>query len=107
MREDVLETDWLHTIQAPNEKCSRGATTQEVIIAGTVLLHVRMGDARIRLLFGTLSYMAVPILLGMFFIDRLVKRIFQPEHMIVFYNSALVPIIATVFQAKVKQNQYI
>lgn len=84
----------------------RSATNRKVNIAGTVLLHIRIEDAIIRVVFGDVRSLAVPILLRTSFNDRFFKGIFPPKHDIVLYNSALVPILATVIKTEENLNQH-
>lgn len=64
---------------------------------------VRIGDARIRVLFGVLRYLVVLVLLGASFIDIFVKGSFPPEHRIELYNSVLVLIITTLITREGEQ----
>lgn len=105
MREDFLETDWLRAIRAVNEPSLRSETNQKDGIVGTVLLHARIRDARVFRVSGVVRKMAIPILLETSFIARFVKEVFLPEHKILLYNSAPIPIIATLIMTEEKQKQ--
>lgn len=100
IREDLLETDWFQIIRPVSAPSSQCATTQDVSIIGTVLLHVRMGDARFRMVYGAGRDLSVSIFLGISFIDRFFNGIYRPEHKFSLYNYASVPIIAIVIKTE-------
>lgn len=83
----------------------RIAINQKVIIVRTVLLHVVIGDDGVRVLFGAVRNLVMSATLAECFIDKFVKGMFQPEHKIAPYNSAPVPIIATVVRMENEQHQ--
>lgn len=103
IREDFYETYWLQGIRAVTASSLRSAATQKVGIVRTLFIHVRVGDARIRVVFGVARSLGVPILLRISFIDRFVKGILPPEQKVVLYNSALVLIIVMVTKTEDKQ----
>lgn len=94
-----METDCLQTVRAANGSSLRNATSQKVSV-GSVLLHIRMGDARIKAVLRVLRDLAVPIVLRKSFIKTSVKEIFPPEHSKVLYNSASVLIVVTVVRTE-------
>lgn len=63
---------------------------QSVEVQGVILLHVRIGDLRFRIWFRVVQSLAVPLLLGTFFIDRFVLTIFTPERQLVPEQSQTV-----------------
>lgn len=104
IREDFLETDWLQTIRAMNGQSLRSTASQNVSSIRTVLSHVRLGEAGIRVVFGTVRNLKAPIFLETSFTDRFVKIKFPPEHKIVLYNSAPVAIITAVIKTYDRKN---
>lgn len=57
------------------------------------------------MVFRLVTNLVVPIVMGTSFIDRFFESILQPEHKIMLYSSALVPIIAPVIETKQKKDQ--
>lgn len=74
-------------------------------MVGTVLLLGRLRVVCIRVIIGAVSNLAVRLLLGTLFINRVVKQIFPPEHKIMTYSFAPIPKIATINKAEGKQRQ--
>lgn len=81
--EAFMKSDWLRNILEVRQQPSQRATDQMATIDGTVLLHISVGQARLRMLFRVVRNLTVPILHGKAFIDRLGDGIFPPKHMIV------------------------
>lgn len=81
--EGFYQTEWLDAILAIGEPFLQGLTNQRFIIVGTFLLLVRIEDACVRVVFGEVRNLAVPVLLGAPFINKFVKGNFPPEHKIV------------------------
>lgn len=73
--EDFLEPDWLRDNRAANKPLLRSGTNQTVDIDGTVLFHLRMGEARIRAVWELERNPAVPILLGTYFNDSFSRKL--------------------------------
>lgn len=75
----------------------------KVDVPGTIMLLVRIGEARVGVVFGFVKFLAVGFLLGTSFMDWFVSGILSTKRKIVLYNSQLVLIIM-VHEASV-QNQ--
>lgn len=71
----------------------QSATTQKVSVVGTILLHVRIGDCRVNVVFGNVRNSLVPVLLEASFSGRFVKGIFPTALKIVLFNYKAVPTI--------------
>lgn len=72
----------------------KDATNQKVTVVGRIALHVKMGDCRVKVVFGDVRHLVVPVLVGTSFMDRLVKGIFSLERKMVSFSSEPVPILA-------------
>lgn len=68
------------------------ATNQPVKISGTIVPYLRIGEARVRGVFGVVWNLVVPLILRTSFINRFVKGIFPQELEIVPFNSHSVSI---------------
>lgn len=64
---------------------------EKVSVVGTITLHVRIGDSRVKVVYGAVRNLSIPVLLAIPFIDGFVKCIFPPEQKIVIYSSKGVP----------------
>lgn len=58
-----------------------------VIVDRVILLHIRIGDVRVKFWFGLVTILSIPLLLGTCFIDRLVKGIFPQEVKVIPFHS--------------------
>lgn len=63
-RKTFLELKWLGGVQASNQLALKCETSQKVLVFGKVMIRVRIGDVRVRVVFGYVRCLAVPILLG-------------------------------------------
>lgn len=103
--EDFLQTEWLDAIEAIGQPSLQSATNQKFVIVGTILLHALIRDARVRAVFEVVRNFVEPLLPETSFIDKFMKGIFTPDHEIMLYNSAPVPIIPTVVRTENWQGQ--
>lgn len=71
-REDIVELDSMSSICVNEKPLLRSATNQNMEVLGNIVLHVRIGEARIRDVFGIVRKLAVSVLLRTFFIDKFV-----------------------------------
>lgn len=55
------------------------ATQESLRLEGTILLQVGLGDLRVRVWLGIVNNLAVDMLLGTYFIDCCIRRIFSAE----------------------------
>lgn len=92
--DDFLEKEWLKDLQANSRPAFKNATNQNVTVFGTITVLVRIGDSGVRVVFGVVRELAVPLLSETSYIDIFVKGIFSREGMIVCCNSKLVVICA-------------
>lgn len=63
IREDILQTEWLRAIQSKTQQALQNATNQKVSVVGTIMLHFRMTNCRVGVIFGLVRNLAVPVLL--------------------------------------------
>lgn len=96
IREDFSEADRLRSIWAVKWPSLQIEADQKVGTVGTALLHIRMGDAGIGVIFRVVRNLVVIMLRGSAFIARFVKGSFLLEHKNMLYNSARVPTNAPV-----------
>lgn len=78
IRKDFLQTEWLKSIQAINKTALNNAINQKVRVVGKII-HVRIGDHRVRVALRAVPILAEPFLSGTSVIDRFVKGIFAPK----------------------------
>lgn len=69
----MVELDWMSSIHVCKEPRLRSATIQEVEIVGPIMLHVRMEEAPVWVVFDIDKNLAVSVLLETFIIDKFVK----------------------------------
>lgn len=62
-----------------------------VSVVGTATIQARMGDSRLRVVFGVVCSLGMPVLLKTSYINRFLKGIFQTKRKRVLYNSKPVP----------------
>lgn len=60
-------------------------------VSGTINFHLRMGKSRMRLNFGVVNELVVPVILRTTYIDRLVKLIYTAERRIVLTTTRWYP----------------
>lgn len=106
MTKDFLKAVWLRAVWAVDGSSLKRETNHKVSIFKKELHHVSSGYALIRVVFRIVRSLVVPILPERSFIEKLVKVIFPPKHMIVYYISAPVPIILIVIETNFKKTQY-
>lgn len=83
--------NWQPPIRLCDGLWPKNPTKQRVELVGTIVLNVRTGERRTRVIFEILSKLAVSMLLGPSFIDNCINRIFGTERRIVLFNIAPVP----------------
>ena len=75
IHEKVLSEEWKMRLTQQNTPKITDASRNRMLIKGSVLLCLRVGDLRIRTRFLVASNLAVDCILGTAFIDRYVKAI--------------------------------
>lgn len=78
-REDMAEPDWMSSILVSKKTRQRSATNQIVEVAGTIILHVRMEEALLSVVLGTVKKLAVFVFLAKSYIDKFVKVMLPAE----------------------------
>lgn len=73
-----------------DKKC---ATSQRLEVFGAIELHIRIKDSRLRVVLGIVKNLAVPDLLGTYFIHNCIKTIFSTHWKIGPCNLPAVPIL--------------
>lgn len=94
IREVVLKTDRLRSIQTDIRPWKRNEINLKVSVFGTITLQVTIGDSRVRVVFDVVRNIAVPFLLGTSFIDKFVRGMFPAKQRVVSYHSKSLPIFA-------------
>lgn len=89
----LLPLSWSSKVKPVADPGLTAAGKQTITVEGVILLHVQLGDLRVRVWFGVVKNLAVSVLLGTSFIDRFVTGIFPPERKVVPQNSEPVDII--------------
>lgn len=82
---DMVKLDWKSPIRVIDKRRLSSAINQKVEDVDTII-HINMGEARVRVTFGIIKNLAVPVLLRTSFIAKFVKGIFPTERKIVPYN---------------------
>lgn len=90
LREDLVERDWLPSICLCYSPRLKRATNQNVEVVGAIVLRVRIEDSAIGVMFRVVGNLAVPVLLGTSFIDKIIKNIFPDERKTVLFNYSSV-----------------
>lgn len=74
-------------------------------MVGTITHHVKMGEARIRVVFEVVRQLVLPVLDGTSFIDKNVRGIFPEESKIVPHNSEPVHLFAVLDEAQTREDR--
>lgn len=69
--EEFLDTECLRAKQANNRLAVKHAIYKMVSVVCTIMLHGRMGESKVREVFGVVRNLRVPDFLGPSFIDKL------------------------------------
>lgn len=77
--EHFLKAELLKTIQASNRHSLKSGTNREDTCLKIIMLHVETDYLSVKVVFGNVRSLAVPVLLGASSIDRFVKGILPPE----------------------------
>lgn len=93
LREDMVERDWLSSIPCSEKPRLRCVKNEKMEVVGTLMTHVRMAEAHVRVMIGIFKNMAVSVLFGTSLIDKFEKRIFLAERKIVPYSSQPIQIL--------------
>jgi len=93
INKDFLPPSWTDKIRPAQDPGLIAATRQAVSIEGVILLHVRVGELRVRVWFGVVSKLAVPALLGTSFIDSFIRAILPLDRKILPLHSPPVAIL--------------
>lgn len=91
--EELFEPEWLLSIRVCQSPRLKSGTNLWFKVTGAIMLHVRMGESRIRVMFEIFRNLAVPVFLGILLIDNSIKIIFSIKRKIVLFNSPPVPIL--------------
>lgn len=78
IRSDVLEPSWENHIRRQEVTNLYGAYNSKLRISGTIMLHIRVGEALTRIVFGVVKQLSVPMLLDKRYTDRCARSFF-PE----------------------------
>lgn len=78
-----------------NDRTLARDSRKPVNVEGIIIFLVPVGDLRVREWFGGVEKLAVSVILGTTFINRVIKRIFPPEPKIVLFHSKPVEILAS------------
>lgn len=70
------------------------ATKEPILLDGTILLFVNIGELRMRVWFGIVEILAVDILLGTSFIERYIRGLFPSDTEVLPWHSPLVQILS-------------
>lgn len=91
----MIPPQWAARIKRQNLPRLRTATKEPLALDGTIILHLRLGDLRVRVCFGVVPNLVVDFLLGTSFSDRFIRGIFPSERKIVPWHSHPVTILAS------------
>lgn len=105
IRGDVLSDEWLPAVNSEQRLQLRSATNHKLTTVGTITLHMRMGEVRVRVFFGAVYQLAVPNLLGTELNDKYVRAIFPGESKILPYNSERAHITAVSEEAETEKER--
>lgn len=86
---------WVQTHEARAKLGLASATIQCVDVEGVILCHVCVGDLCVKILFGEVKILSVPVLLSTSFIERFVLAIFPLKPRLVPENSRPAAILLT------------
>lgn len=70
IRADMVELYWVRSVRVSEKPRLKGATSQHVETIGTIILHVFIGEAHVRVAFGILNSLVVSVLLGTSFMEN-------------------------------------
>lgn len=87
IREVLVEAEWFSAIQERNRSALKNTTNPKVSVVRMMTLHIRIKEYSVRVVFGVIRHLTVPVLLGTSFIDRFVMGIFSTDRKIVPYIS--------------------
>lgn len=93
LRKDLVKPDCLPMMRLSDNHRLKCATSQNVEVIGTIVLYVRTGDSRVRMMFGIVRDMAVSALFGTSAVDKCSKDVIPTDWNIVRFNSPPVPIL--------------
>lgn len=71
LRENMLKPNWISSVHAGEKPRLRNAMNQKIEVVRTIILHDRMGEPLVRVVFRTVWNFAVSVLLGTSLIERL------------------------------------
>lgn len=87
IREDFVQAEWPRARKVNSRRSLKNEIDYIVCIVGIIMVQVRMGYSRVKVVFGIVWDLAVPVVLRTLFTDRIAKNIFSREQRIVLYNS--------------------
>lgn len=92
--EAYLGTEGVRGFQANNLSVSKHVTGQRVSVVGTITLHVRIRDSKVKVDFGIVRSLAVQVFTGTSFHHSFVGRFFHTSQYMVPYDCWHIPILA-------------
>ena len=90
-----LPREWMKKIRLIRNVKLTSASRNAMNLVGVLPLFIRMGDLKVRVWFGVVENLAVPVLLGTSYIDRFVQGIFPQERKVVPNDSRPVAILSS------------
>lgn len=87
------EPEWMGSIRVSEKPQLENTTNQNVKVVRTTMLHVRMAETRVRVVFGIGKNLPVPSLLAASLIIKFVIEMLPAKRKIVSYNSQPVGIL--------------
>lgn len=76
LREDKVIPDWMSPFRVCKKLRLRSSTNEKVEVVVTLMLYIGMEETRIRVVFGLIKNLGVPVILDTSSINKLVKVIF-------------------------------
>lgn len=105
--ENDLCDKWLPAVKSEQKPQLQSVTYQKLPMVGKITVHVRVGGARVRVDFGAVRQMAVPVLLESSFIDKYDREIVPDKRKIVPHNSESIPILAVLKEVETEEERAI
>lgn len=92
-RANILDPRWLGSVCQCDISEILAAFNAKLTVSGTIMQHLRVGVSHNRVTFYVLDRLAVPVLLGTIFIDRVIRPIHAAERNFFPLHFMLVPIL--------------
>ena len=90
-----LPEKWKKKIKKVKRVSMTSASKDKMNLVGVIPIVIRLGDLKVRVWFGVIEELAVPVLLGTSFADRFIQGIFPQERKVVPNDSGPVAILST------------